>query len=423
MKSIFLKTAAFSFAACLCAVSTDMYAQIDTIRLPPPYHSESVENYSKVLGWQGGRTPVAPAGFVVTKFAEGFHNPRNIYIAQNGDIFISDAATKPDGEVSADKAQSQNYGSADIIHMLRDADNDGVYESRYTYLSNLNQPFGMCVVGNHFYVANTDGLVRFPYEPGATLITAPAEKLVDLPAGGYNNHWTRNLIAHPNGSKIYISVGSASNNGEYGLDTEIRRANILEVNPDGTGEIIYAAGLRNPVGMGWNPATGDLWTVVNERDELGDDLVPDYATRVQQGGFYGWPYAYFGPIEDPRMTGMRPDLVARTLVPDIPFVSHTSSIGITFYTGNQFPERYRNGLFVAQRGSWNRSELSGYKVLFVPFNNGIPSGNPEDFLTGFISDRDNSEVYGRPTGLAVLPDGSLLVSDDASKTLWRVSRR
>jgi glucose/arabinose dehydrogenase len=294
---------------------------------------------------------------------------------------------------------------------------------RKIFLQGLRQPLGMLLLGDQFYVANTDGLWRYPYEAGKTSIQAQGQKLLELPAGGYNNHWTRNLLANADGSKIYVSVGSASNVAEYGIEEERRRANILEVNPDGSGERIYASGLRNPVGMGWAPGTSTLWTVVNERDYLGDDLVPDYLTGVKEGGFYGWPYAYFGMHEDPRLAGQRPDLVSQTLVPDVALGAHTASLGLAFYTGNAFPEKYRGGAFIGQHGSWNRTELSGYKVVFVPFKDGRPSGEPEDFLTGFIANRETSEVYGRPVGLVVLPDGDLLVADDASNTVWRVAPR
>lgn len=401
---------------------------MDTLNLPEPYATPSINNFSKVLGWSGGQMPVAPAGFTVSKFADGFHNPRWIYVAPNGDIFVAEAATKKPEEVEIDrfgtaKTESQNFGSPNSIIMFRDSNNDGEYEERFVYKTGLNQPFGMLVIGNHFYVANTDALLRFPYDPASTSLQGNGEKLVDLPAGGYNNHWTRNIITNPQQNKIYISVGSASNNGEYGMDKEIRRAAILEVNPDGSGEVIYASGLRNPVPMDWEPVTGNLWTAVNERDELGDDLVPDYATHVQKGGFYGWPYAYFGPIEDPRMKGQRPDLVEKTIVPDIELGSHTSSLGLAFYTGNQFPDKYKNGMFIGQHGSWNRSTLSGYKVLFVPFQNGRPASPAEDFLTGFVVDSQRGVVYGRPVCVAQIPDGSLLVSDDAGKVIWKVSYR
>ncbi|HVG41157.1 MAG TPA: PQQ-dependent sugar dehydrogenase, partial [Chitinophagaceae bacterium] len=257
--------------------------------------------------------------------------------------------------------------------------------------------------------------------PGAMQITSAGKKIVNLPAGGYNNHWTRNIISNKEGTKIYISVGSGSNNAENGMEHEIRRANILEVNLDGSGESILAGGLRNPVGMDIEPFSNVLWTVVNERDELGDELVPDYLTSVKRGGFYGWPYAYFGANEDPRLKGQRNDLVQKTIVPEVALGAHTASLGLLFYTGNSFPQKYKGGAFIAQHGSWNRSVLSGYKVVFVPFKNGMPSGKPEDFLTGFVSDLKESDVRGRPVGLALLSDGSLLLADDASNVVWRIA--
>lgn len=374
--------------------------------LPSPYSSESVTNSSNVIGWSKDQHPVAPEGFTVTKFAEDLDNPRNTYIGPNGDLFVVESNTK---------------NSADRITIFRDMDGDGEYEMRTIFKEDLNQPYGMLILDGYFYVANTDGLYRFPYKSDQTRLSSEGEKVVSLPAGGYNHHWTRNLIAAPDGSKIYISVGSASNNAEYGMEEEIRRANILEINPDGTGELIYAGGLRNPVGMDWNPETGDLWTAVNERDKLGNKLVPDYITSVKREGFYGWPYSYFGQIEDPRMEVKAPELVAKAIVPDVPVGSHTASLGLTFYDAEAFPEKYQNGAFVGQHGSWNREDFSGYKVVFVPFQNGKPSGEPVDFLTGFISSENSSDVYGRPVDVSVLPDGSLLVNDDSSNTLWRVT--
>lgn len=394
--------------------------------LPAPYATKSVKNYSKVIGWPEGQTPVGPPGFTVTRFAEGLQNPRWIYIAPNGDILVAEANTESKGikkvtDKVTGKAESQNTGeSANRITLLRDRNNDGKPEIQQVLLRDLNQPLGMLVIGNSLYVANTDGVVQFPYNAGQTQIKAEGKKIVTLPAGGYNNHWTRNIIANADTSKIYIAVGSGSNIAEHGMENEIRRANILEVNPDGTGERIVASGLRNPVGMGLAPGTDELWTVVNERDELGDDLVPDFLTQVKNGGFYGWPYAYFGPNEDPRLKGQERDLVKKTIVPDVALGAHTSSLGLAFYDKDAFPEKYRGGVFIGQHGSWNRSQLSGYKVVFVPFKSGRPSGAPEDFLTGFIADVGESEVYGRPVGIAVLPDGSLLVADDASNVIWKI---
>lgn len=375
--------------------------------LPEPYATKSAVNNTNVTGWKEGKMPVAPKGFKVSKFADGFHSPRWIYESPNGDLFICEVSTHP--------------SSANQITILRDTDKDGRYDVREVFLSNQNKPFGMLVLGDYFYVANTDALMQYPYKAGQTNISQTGKKILDLPAGGYNNHWTRNIIATPDGKKIMISVGSGSNNGENGMDKETRRANILEINPDGTGEKIYAAGLRNPVGMDYYPGTTTLWTAVNERDELGDDLVPDYLTSVKRDGFYGWPYAYFGANEDPRMKGQRPDLVKKSIVPDVDLGAHTASLGLTFYDQKAFPKKYQNGAFVGQHGSWNRSELSGYKVIFVPFTDGRPSGRPEDFLTGFIDDAKKSRVHGRPVGVTVLADGSLLIADDSSNTIWQVS--
>ncbi|MXN91788.1 sorbosone dehydrogenase family protein [Flavobacterium sp. Sd200] len=385
--------------------STTVQTAIGPLELPAPFATESVTKNSKMVDWENN-IPKAPAGFTVTKFAGDLDNPRNTYIAPNGDIFVAESGT---------------VHSADRITLFRDKDKDGTFETRVVFAEKLKQPYGMLVLKNSFYVANTDGLYQYPYKEGDLKLTGTGKKIVELPAGGYNNHWTRNLIANADGSKIYISVGSGSNVGENGMEYEVRRADILEVNPDGTGEIIYAAGIRNPVGMDWNPVNKELWTAVNERDELGDGLVPDYVTSVKKGAFYGWPYAYFGPIEDPRMKGKAPELVAKTIVPDVSVGAHTASLGIAFYTGNTFPDKYKNGAFVGQHGSWNRSVLSGYKVLFVPFKDGKPSGQPEDFLTGFIADEEKAKVYGRPVDVTVMNDGSLLVNDDAGNTLWKVT--
>lgn len=416
-------------AACLMQINGDLLAQnkdsvprreitkpiglVDTVRdpnfvkLPVPYATKSVEKVSDVIGWKDGNTPKVPAGFSIKKFAEALEHPRWIYVSKNGDVFISEANTSP--------------RSANRITIFKDENKDGIYETHEQFLSGLNKPFGMLIMGNYFYVANTDALMRYPYTAGQKKITASGEKVLDLPAGGYNNHWTRNIIASADGKKILITVGSGSNVGENGMDKEIRRANILEVDPDGKGERIFASGLRNPVAMDFAPGTNTLWTAVNERDELGDNLVPDYITSVKDGGFYGWPYSYFGQNEDPRMKGQRPDLVKKAIVPDIAVGSHTASLGLIFYKGKAFPEKYQNGIFVAQHGSWNRSVLSGYKVIFIPFKNGIRAGKPEDFLTGFIADEASAKVYGRPVCIAVLPDGSMLVSDDSSNIIWQIT--
>jgi glucose/arabinose dehydrogenase len=372
--------------------------------LPPPFATPSVTKNSKVIGWPADKTPQAPQGFQVSALIRDLENPRWLYFLPNGDLLV---------------AQSGTRKAPNVITLFRDADHDGTPEIRETFLEGLKQPFGMALVGDTLFVGSTGAVTAYPYKAGDTKITAPGKKIVDLPAGGYNNHWTRNVLAKPDGSKLYISVGSGSNVAEHGIENERHRANILEANLDGSSLRVFASGLRNPVGMDWEPTSGVLWTAVNERDELGDELVPDYLTRVREGGFYGWPYAYFGPHEDPRRKGERPDLVAKTIVPDVPLGAHTASLGLAFYKADAFPEHYRGGAFVGQHGSWNRSKFAGYNVVYVPFKDGKPAGAMEDFLTGFIA--NDADVYGRPVGVAVAPDGSLLVADDSGNAIWRVS--
>ena len=414
-------------AAANTPAQTLITAAADTVHLPAPYATKSVTNRVKIVPWPAGKTPTAPAGFAVAEYASGLDSPRWLYVAPNGDVLVAEASTIPTSlpmkaaaKLNLDKSRSLRDHSANRITLLRDTNHDGQPDLRTTFLANLNQPFGMLILGNNFYVANTDGVLRFPYQPGRTKITGDGQRIINLPQGGYNNHWTRNLLASPDGAKIYVTVGSGSNVQEHGAEEEVRRANILQINPDGTGEKIYASGLRNPVGLAWAPGTTTLWTAVNERDELGDELVPDYLTSVREGGFYGWPYAYYGPNEDPRRQHERPDLVKKTLVPDVPLGPHTASLGLAFYTQAAFPARYHNGAFIGQHGSWNRTAFSGYKVVFVPFAHGRPSGPPEDFLTGFLA-HDAKTAYGRPVGVVALPDGSLLVADDAADKIWRVS--
>ncbi|MBF9237017.1 sorbosone dehydrogenase family protein [Hymenobacter sp. BT683] len=415
-------------AAATTPAQTVTTPAVDSLRLPAPYTTKSVSNRVNIEPWPAGKTPTAPAGFVVAEYAAEMQSPRWIYVTPNGDVLVAESSTVPTttprkvvAKLNLDKSKSLRPSSANRITLFRDTNKDGRPDVRTTFAAGLNQPFGMLVLGNFFYVANTDGVLRFPYQPGATRITGEGQKILGLPAGGYNNHWTRNLLANADGSKIYVSVGSGSNVQENGPENEVRRANILQINPDGSGEKIYAAGLRNPVGMDWAPGTNTLWTAVNERDELGDELVPDYLTSVREGGFYGWPYAYFGQNEDPRRKGERPDLVQKTLVPEVPLGAHTASLGLAFYDQTAFPAKYHNGAFIGQHGSWNRSAFSGYKVVFVPFANGKPSGPPEDFLTGFLAGGDSKNAYGRPVGVTVLPDGSMLVADDAADRIWRVS--
>ncbi|WP_396632445.1 PQQ-dependent sugar dehydrogenase [Maribacter sp. R86514] len=379
---------------------------IGPLELVAPYSSESVTKNSKVISWPSNKLPKAPEGFEVQRFANDLEHPRWTYVAPNNAIFVAESNTK---------------NSANRITLLRDTDMDGEVDKRHVFKEGLNQNLGMLVLNDFFYIANTDGIYRYAYEEGQTTLEGEGEKIVALSASGYNNHWTRNVITNKEENKLYISVGSASNVGEQGMEKEKRRAAILEVNVDGSGEVIYASGIRNPVGMDWNPITGELWTAVNERDKIGNNLVPDYLTSVKKGGWYGWPYSYYGSINDPRWEDdPHQNLVDMSIVPDVPLGSHTASLGLTFYTDSQFPEEYKNGAFVGQHGSWNRAVFSGYKVVFVPFRDGKPQ-KPVDFLTGFIADEEAGEVYGRPVGVTVAPDGALLVNDDDGGVIWRVS--
>jgi len=393
-------------------------------RLPQPFATSSAMNFPKVVGWPAKETPNAPAGFIVDALATDIESPRWLYVLPNGDLLVAQSRTakapKDDPQLTKAMTDAGSLGtSPNQITLLRDANKDGRFETRQVFIAALNQPLGMALEKGYLYVANTDSIMRYPYTDGATSIDVRGEKIIDLPAGGYNNHWTRNILFSPAGDKLYITVGSQTNVDEEGIDAmDPHRAAILECNPDGSGLRVFASGLRNPNGMDWAPNTGALWTVVNERDGLGDDVPPDFLTSVRDGGFYGWPYAYFG-IEDPRHKGRKPELVAKALVPDVAVGAHTASLGFLFYKGNSFPARYRNGAFVAQHGSWNRSKFSGYRVAFVPFSGG--STNPvEDFVTGFIASEERKEVYGRPVGLAVLPGGSLAIADDAGNRIWRV---
>ncbi|GLW22894.1 sorbosone dehydrogenase [Microbispora amethystogenes] len=401
-----------------------------------------------VVGWPAGVTPTAPEGFTVTRFAGGLDHPRWLYLLPGGDVLVAESATSPKPAESIVMSVlswlRRNDGatrerSANRITLLRDTDGDGVADFRGTFLDHLNQPFGMALLraappyavepdappgtGAMFYVANTDGVWRFPYRLGDTRITAPGEKILDLPAGGYNNHWTRNLFAAADGSKLYVTVGSGSNAGEHGLEAERGRAAVLQVDPGGGGARVYASGIRNPNGLGLEPATGTLWAVVNERDVLGDDVSPDYLTRVRDGDFYGWPWSYWGHHVDDRVTPARPDLVARASRPDYSLGAHTAPLGLAFSTGTAFPPAYRGGAFIGEHGSWNRGDPVGYKVVYVPFAHGMPSGRPRDFLTGFKPDPGDSTTYGRPVGVALDKAGGLLVADDAGDTVWRVAPR
>lgn len=398
--------------------------------LPEPYATKSSMNFSRVVGWKNGETPVAPQGFTVTKYADGFDHPRWIYVASNGDVFVAESNTILKGikKIPAKvgrKIKTHHFGeSANRITLLRDKNKDGVPDERHIFKQGLDQPFGMLILNDKFYVANTNELLQFNYRSGADSLTGAADTIVRFTKSKMNQHWTRNLIASEDGKKIYIAIGSSTNIANNGLADEAKRACIIEINADGSGERSYAEGLRNPVGMAWAPGTNTLWAAVNERDDLGDELVPDYLTSVKPGGFYGWPFAYFGSHADPRMKeDPKPELVNKTIIPDVPLGSHTASLGLIFYEKKAFPQKYHYGAFITQHGSWNRSIVSGYKVVFVPFKNGKPSGRPEDFLSGFIDDLSKSDVHGRPVGIAVLPDGSMLVSDDVNNIIWRIQAK
>lgn len=397
-------------------------------QLPEPQSSLlPTVNIATATGWPAGQMPRAAQGLEVQRFADQLEHPRWLYVLPNGDVLVAESSAPPKEESGglkdwvAGKVMAKagaSVPSANRITLLRDADGDGVPEQRSVLLEGLFSPFGMALVDNWLYVANADAVVRFPYQTGETTISAPAEKVVDLPGGPINHHWTKNILASPDGRYLYATVGSNSNVGENGLEVEKNRAAILQIDLSNRDVKVFASGLRNPNGMGWEPNTGALWTAVNERDELGNDLVPDYMTSVKDGGFYGWPWSYFGQHVDKRVEPARPDMVEKALVPDYALGSHTASLGLAFYQGSLLPERYRGGVFIGQHGSWNRKPRSGYQVVFIPFAGGKPNGQPMTVLDGFINDKD--EAMGRPVGVAVDKFGGLLVADDVGNTVWRL---
>jgi glucose/arabinose dehydrogenase len=380
-------------------------------------------------GWRGDAQPQAAPGFAVNQFAGDLAHPRNVYVLPNGDVLVAETDTpdKPEdyqgikGKISKHTQQraGSGHGSANRLMLLRDADGDGVAEMKNVFLDGLNSPYGVALVGDTLYVANTDALVKVPYRSGATKIDKEPVKVADLPGGPINHHWTKSLVASRDGRHLYVGVGSNSNAGERGIEAEKDRAAILEVDPASGATRVFASGLRNPNGLAFNPGSGELWTSVNERDELGDEVPPDYMTSVKDGAFYGFPYSYYGDHVDARMQPPRPDLVAKAIAPDYALGAHTASLGLAFYDGDAFPARFRGGAFVGQHGSWNRTRLSGYKVIFVPFANGRPDGMPEDVLTGFVDAAGDAQ--GRPVGVAVDKRGALLVADDVGGRVWRVS--
>lgn len=383
---------------------------------------------AEVTGWPAGAAPTPAAGLKVQAFAEGLDHPRWLHVLPNGDVLVAESNKPPKPADTGIKAffakmimkkAGAGVPSADRISLLRDADGDGVAETKTAFLTGLFSPFGMALVGDRLFVANADAVIGFPYVAGATSITAPGQKLTDLPGGPRNHHWTKSLIASPDGSRLYATVGSNSNVGENGMDEEEGRAAIWEIDAATGAKRLFATGLRNPNGMGWEPVSGALWTTVNERDEIGSDLVPDYMTSVKDGGFYGWPYSYFGQTIDERVKPPRPDLVAKAIKPDYALGPHTASLGLTFGRAGALTPAFASGVFIGQHGSWNRNPPSGYKVIFVPFAGGKPAGPPIDVLTGFLD--AEGKAQGRPVGVAIDGRGGLLVADDVGNKVWRVS--
>ena len=383
-----------------------------------------------VKGWAAGAKPVVAPGLQVAAFAEGLDHPRWLYVLPNGDVLVAETNAPPkpeDGKGFRGWAQKQIMGragatvpSANRITLLRDTNGDGIADQKTVFLHGLNSPFGMALVGNDLYVADTDAILKFAYVTGAKSIATPGTKIVDLPAGLINHHWTKNVVASPDGSMLYASVGSNSNVGDNGIAAETGRAAIWAIDLKAGTHRVFASGLRNPVGMGWEPASGALWTSVNERDEIGSDLVPDYMTSVKDGGFYGWPYSYYGQHVDVRVKDQRPDLVARAIKPDYALGAHTASLGLTFAKGDTaLPAAFADGAFVGQHGSWNRNPFGGYKVIFVPFKGGKPAGAPVDVLTGFLT--ADGKAQGRPVGVTIDAKGGLLVADDVGNKVWRVT--
>ena len=388
--------------------------------LLPPMH------IAKVVGWNGATSSV-PAGLKVQAFATDLANPRSLYVLPNGDVLLVETGDPP-GPVSRPKELVMNWVEkmahsrtkpGQRILLFRDTNGDGVPDQRTVFIDHLNSPFGVVLVGNDLYVANSDAVVRYPYTTGQTQIADPGVKLCDLPGGPIDHHWTKSLTASPDGSELYAGVGSNSNITENGIQAEVGRASIWQIDRATGAHREFATGLRNPNGLQFKPQTHVLWAVINERDELGPDLVPDYLTSVRDGAFYGWPYSYYGQHIDPRVQPPRPDLVAKAIAPDYALSSHVAPLGLVFYSGTDLPSHYRGGAFVGEHGSWDRAVLNGYKVVYIPFVDGRPSGPPEDVVTGFLVDGDKAR--GRPVALAVDGKGGLLIADDAGNSVWRVS--
>jgi glucose/arabinose dehydrogenase len=417
-------------AACDSAEMPESQAEGPNPVIPKPSTAlVPTVNIAPAAGWQKGEKPKPANGLEVNAFATGLDHPRSLYVLPNGDVLVAETngPKRPDEETGIkgaifkfmQKRAGGGVRSANRIVLLRDADGDGIAETRHVFLKGLNSPFGMALVGDDLYVADTDAVLRFPYRDGATEITEPGVKVANLPAGSINHHWTKSLAASPDGSRLYAGVGSNSNAGENGLAVERGRAAIYEIDAKTGAAQIYATGLRNPTALAFEPQSGKLWTVVNERDELGSDLVPDYLTSVKQGGFYGWPFSYWGQHVDTRVEPQNPALVAKAIVPDYALGNHVAPLGLAFAGESAVGGHYRDGAFVGLHGSWNRQPRAGYKVVFVPFSGGKPSGLPVDVLTGFVS--SDGYARGRPVGVAVGRNGNLLVADDVGNTVWRVS--
>jgi glucose/arabinose dehydrogenase len=392
--------------------------------LLPPMH------IARVVGWKQGETPTVAPGLKIEALATGLQHPRSLYVLPNGDVLVVESKSPGTQPVTRPKdivmawveswaTSGGDTGPSNRITLLHDAKGDGAPKAQSVFLDHLHSPFGVALVGEDLYVANTDGIVKYPYKEGATKITAEGTTLTELPGGPIDHHWTKSLVASPDGSTLYAGVGSNSNITENGIEAERDRASVWQIDRATGRHRIFASGLRNPNGLSFEPQSGALWAVVNERDELGPDLVPDYMTSVKDGAFYGWPYSYYGQHVDPRVMPQRPDLVAKAIAPDYALSSHVAPLGLAFYTGNSLPQAYRGGAFVGEHGSWNRDPLNGYKVVFVPFSNGQPNGMTQDVVTGFLN--GDNQARGRPVGVAVDKSGALLIADDVGNTVWRVT--
>jgi glucose/arabinose dehydrogenase len=438
MKSLVLSAAALTLAGCGSTQRIDPSQQVGPNPVLPEPSEELIAavGVPKVVGWKAGETPSVPPGFRIEALATGLANPRNLLALPNGDTLVvesdrvgSEPVDRPKDPIrdfimslahgGGGKETSGSAGKPQRVTLLRDADGDGKAEFKSVLVDHLNSPFGIAVVGNDLYVANTDAIIRYPFTPGETTITARGQRVIELPGGLIDHHWTKSLTASPDGSRLYAGVGSNSNVQERGPEAETNRAAVWEIDPKTGAYRVFASGLRNPNGLTFYPGSNTLWTVVNERDELGPNLVPDYMTSVREGAFYGWPYSYYGQHIDARVRPQRPDLVAKAIPPDYALSSHVAALGLAFYTGSSFPAMFRGGAFVGEHGSWNRNELNGYRVVFIRFANGRPVGRPYNFVTRFVD--ANGKAHGRPVGVAIDRTGALLVADDVGNTVWRVT--